>query len=135
MFCLRRLVVLIVILSMTLSSISCTTMKPIPLTGDSSIAARVKAGDRIQYHTAFGKTEELKVTSVDGEMIKGTNNGQERVVLVADVRSIEKRRFSILKTSGLVLGIVLGLVALAAATIEGDDCGAGPYFDGCPAPL
>ena len=111
----RKLTALVVIFSMAFSSIGCTTMKPILLIKPGDVTKQIKAGDTIQYRTAFGKTEELKVTAVSSEVISGTNSGQARQVRIADVESISKKQISAGKTSLLVL-VALVLAAFIVST-------------------
>lgn len=113
---LKKIISLGVIFSMTFSSIACTTMKPISLT-DPANFAQIKAGDVIHYQTVSGQTEQLKITSVNDEMIRGTSQGQEKSIMVTDIRYIEKKEISAGKTSLLVLGI-LGFLGIIAAVIS-----------------
>jgi len=114
----RKLATLVVSFLMTFSNIACTTMKPIGLiTEPNQIATQIKAGDEIQYRTDSGKIEKLKVTSVNGEMIQGTRQGQDIKVMIIDIKNIEKREFNPGKTTGLVLGIIAGVILVLVVAI------------------
>lgn len=114
----RNFTALIVILSMAFSNLACTTMKSIPWTESTHIASQIKPGDKIKYRTVDGEISQLKVTSVNDEMIKGTNRGLDKTVMIADLTSIEKIEINAGKTTLLVLGIVAGVaIVLAIAAI------------------
>ena len=112
----RKVIVLIVILSICFSNFACMTMKPIPLTEPGNVRNEIKLGDTIQYQTTFGKTEKLKITSVGDGILKGTSNGQVREVMIADMQSIERKEVSAVTTTLVALGTILLPIAIIAAT-------------------
>lgn len=117
----RRMTVLIVILSMCFSNIACTTMKPISMTAAASVAAQIKAGDKIEYRKASGATGELRVVSVDDEMIQGKSRGQHKTVMIADIESIKKQKVDQSKTAMLVLAVlVVGGLGILMDGMSGD---------------
>ena len=117
----RKLTALMVIFSMAFSSIGCTTMKPILLTKPGDVTKQIKAGDTIQYRTAFGETETLKVTSVSAEVLKGTYKGQVKEVKIADVKFIGKREIDTVGTS-----LIAGVVLLVLSAVVGGSVDTGP---------
>jgi hypothetical protein len=48
----------------------------------------------------------MVVTEVNSELIAGTHDGKDIQVMFSDIESIEKRRFDILRTVLIVLGII-----------------------------
>ena len=61
-----------------------------------------------------GESFDLVITEVTPERVSGKQNASSREVLLSDVASFEQRRFDMLRTSLLVLGIVaIGLVQYA----------------------
>ena len=112
----RRLTALMVVFSMAFSSFGCTTMKPIPLTEPGDAVKQIKAGDKIQYRTALGRPETLKVTSVGDKVLRGTSEGQVKEVKVADVKSIEKREINFVGALLASLGLFVLVFGTMVAT-------------------
>jgi len=95
----------------------CTTLRPVQLSTEAlqrNIAAGylVKPGDRVQITTMDGKQHKFKVSSI----ADGTIKGKDVEIPIKDISQVEKRTFSIGKTSGLAGGIfgVLFTAALIA---------------------
>ena len=95
----------------------CTTLRPIKLSPEAlqrNIVSGylVKPGDRVQITTMDGKQHEFKVISIADGIIKG----KDVEIPIADISQVEKRNFSIGKTSGLV-GTMLGVLYTAALVL------------------
>jgi len=90
----------------------------------------LKPGDKVRVVTSDGVAHELTVTNVDSA--RGVVAGADQTVSIADIASVEMRRFSALKTSLLAAGAFLGVGLLTAHC--SDDCGSAPNYDGscCP---
>jgi len=121
----RKLTALIVIVSMASSSMACMAMKPIAVDEPGEITTYIKAGDTLQYRTRSGEVETLRVTAVNGEMLQGVSDGQQRTIVIADMESIGKEGSGILRTPGLSLGFPLFLLLLPASSYSGGGIGPG----------
>jgi hypothetical protein len=105
---------------------ACTTLKPVAAPRDEiqrqiMSGALLKAGDKIRLVTSDGATHDLTVASVDPG--RGVVAGEIESVRVADIASLEKRRFRALQTSLLAAGAFVG-VGLLTVTCE-NNCNSG----------
>jgi hypothetical protein len=99
---------------------ACTTLRPIDAPREEiqrqiMSGGLLKQGDKIRVVTSDGATHDLTVASVDAG--QGVVTSEKETVRVADIASLEKRRFSALKTSLLAAGAFVG-VGLLTATCE-----------------
>jgi|WetSurSiteA1Bulk_404760.scaffolds.fasta_scaffold120424_2 hypothetical protein len=88
----------------------CSTLRPIQLSPEAlqrniESGYLVKPGDRVQVTTIDGNQHEFKVISIADGIIKG----KDMEIPIKDISQVEKRTFSIGKTSGLVGGILAAL--------------------------
>jgi hypothetical protein len=113
----------------------CTTLQPVDAPREEvqrRIASEslLKPGDKVRLVTNDGLAHDLTVTNVDSA--RGVVAGADQSIPIADIASVEKRRFSALKTSLLAAGAFVGVGLLTAHC--SDDCGSAPNYDGtcCP---
>jgi hypothetical protein len=103
---------LVILLSASLLASSCATVRdvPLPLVIDATHLPDVHVGDRVVVTRKNGTTESFRITAIQSEALLG------RTVRVSysDISSIEVRRVSIWRTSGVVVGV---LVAAAGAVV------------------
>lgn len=115
----------VILLSFTLTLTGCVTPRTIsPGVEPASIREKLHAGDRVRLVLKSGETRNLKIVSLDDQSITGTegqgDSAKSVQIAIADVQSVEYRRLSAGRTTGLVLGVIVGLAAtlLAAVLIE-----------------
>ncbi len=94
--------ILIVILSFSLCA--CTTFHPAKLPSsqeetDVSSDVYLQSGDRVRIETTDGQVQEFKVVTVTADSVVGKNV----TIRISDIASIDSRKFSGAKTTGLVL--------------------------------
>ncbi len=102
------------------SLVACTSLQPLTERsggGDSTSrrqAASITVGETVRVNLKQGESFDLVITEVTPERVSGKQNASSREVLLSDVVYFEQRRFDMLRTSLLVLGIVaIGLVQYA----------------------
>ena len=102
------------------SLVACTSLQPLPERsgmGEETSrrqAAAVTVGETVHVNPKKGEPFDLVITEVQPARVIGMQNGLNRELLLSDVASFEQRRFDMLRTSLLVLGIVVvGLVQYA----------------------
>lgn len=71
----------------------------------------VKVGDDIRYQTCDGRSDTMKVTSLDARRLTGGN----RSVQISEIKSLEIKQLSIAKTA--LYGLAGGTVAFASVSI------------------
>jgi hypothetical protein len=101
----------------------CTTLRPISQSQNEiqkpiSYKEIIRSGDKVRITTTDGKQYKFKVTSVTDDYI----NGKDIEILTTEIKAIEKRQFSMGKTTLLVAGIAyllyeIGLILSAPAAI------------------
>ncbi|MCC6630548.1 MAG: hypothetical protein IT482_00645 [Gammaproteobacteria bacterium] len=106
--------VLVAVLVVTLTVSGCSTTRTMtPGVASTSSKAQMHAGDRAKILLKSGEVRNLKVTALDDQTITGEEGkGKEAVtvqIALADVQSVEYRRGSVLRTGGLVLGVVVAV--------------------------
>jgi hypothetical protein len=105
----QRVVALICAVSLS----ACTSLQHLPENASTSAskahrqAQSVAIGDSLRITPKGAAAFDLTVTSVTPDSIAGTQNGQERQILLIEVESIEKKRFDLLRTALLVGSLVL----------------------------
>lgn len=124
-----------VCLSLLLVFTGCTTMRPVPLSGSpGDLRSQLKPGQLVRIHATHGNAATLRITEVGETAFKGRvlqtsaqGAGLRDPNLTLDFRyeditAIEIRRFSVAKTSVLVLGGVAGLMVLGLAALASSGC-------------
>jgi hypothetical protein len=90
---------------------ACSMMYPLELAEDGALPAAIEAGDRIRVVDSGGTTTDLVVTSVGGDFIEGTGEGDQPVrIAAAEVQEIGERRMAPGKT--IAVGASVGLLLL-----------------------
>jgi hypothetical protein len=95
-----------------LSLIACSSLQPLPEQGkpDGSRAQRqaqsVAVGDTLRVNLKNATTFDLVVTGVSPDSIAGTQEGRERQVLIAEVETLERRQFDVVRTALLIGSLV-----------------------------
>ena len=104
--------VLVILLSASLMTTSCTTVRDVPLPAiiDATHLQGVHVGDRVEVTRKNGTSESFRVTAIEGDALLGKTVR----VSYSDISSIEVHRFSVWRTSGVVVGV---LVTAAAAAL------------------
>lgn len=111
-------------LLISISLVACTSYREVRLTGEAAVSTNgIAAGDRVRLTSTSGEVRKLTVVSIEPDAIVCRAGGQaenERIAL-ADIAQIERREVGKVKTTGLVLGIVViaagAVVAWAAGSI------------------
>ena len=109
----QRCVLLVALASL----VACTSLQQLPeqnSLGEGKSHRQVGAisiGDSLRVNPKQGDAFDLVVTEVAPDKITGLQNGETRVVPLSSVASFEQRRFDVLRTTLVVLAVVL--VALA----------------------
>jgi hypothetical protein len=102
----------IAVILISISMVACTSIQPLPVGNapGTSLSQRqghsVSIGDTVTIKPKRGAAFKLVVTEVNSELIAGTHDGKVMQVMFSDIESIEKRRFNILRTALIVLGII-----------------------------
>ena len=85
----------------------CTTLRPLPETDAESLASQIEVGDKIKIMRNDDTDVTFKVSAVSDEGI----SGDEVFVEYSDIRQVQVRQLSTLKTVGLIAAIIAVLVA------------------------
>jgi len=105
----RNCVVVLVIVGL----FGCTTMQTIQQPSPTNIQKNVDVGDQVSIDTRAGRHFDLKVTSVTEAELFGTDKDDKRWrVPYKDIEKIEVKEASALKTTGVALAIVGGVLAV-----------------------
>jgi hypothetical protein len=105
----------------------CASMQPVALnhTGDRVERPSVNVGESVVVKTTSGQTRKFTVTSVEDDALVGKNVR----VPYAEMASLDVSRAGAHKMStGLVVGIVVGVAALALALSGGGGGGGGSGY-------
>jgi len=107
----RNLVICIVGITMLLSG--CQSMRPVDLSGNEPLIAKVRTGDHVRIWMRDGRKLDLQLTAVEPDALV---SGEQRVPL-KDVERIERRQINWTRTTMLLvgLGLVAAVVAVAVA--------------------
>jgi hypothetical protein len=102
----------VMLLSASLLVSSCTTVRDVPLPPviDANHLPTLHVGDRVEVTRKDGSSEKFRITAIQGEALLGKTVR----VSYSDISSIEVRRISLWRTSGVVVGV---LVAAAGAAL------------------
>ncbi len=112
---------LVVLLALSVTVGGCTSVRVMtPGSPATSSKSALHAGDRARVLLKSGGVRELRISAVDAQTLTGTEgkgtNATTVQIAMTDVQSVEYRRTSGLRTTGLVL---LLAAAVVAATPEG----------------
>ena len=109
------------------SLVACTSLQQLPernslVDGRSHRqAGAISIGDSLRVIPMQGDPFDIVVTEVASDKVTGIQNGEEKVVPLSSVASFEKRRFDVLRTTLVVLALVLvalGQYAKGAGTLN-----------------
>lgn len=102
------------------SLLACTSLQPLPerngMGDDTSRrqAAALSVGETVRVKPKQGDPFDLVITEVTPDRVTGRHDGSSRELLLSDVASFEQRRFDLLRTSLIVLAlVVIGLAQYA----------------------
>ena len=114
----RRTVKKLLVLSLAgIFASGCTTLHPVP-TDPKVIMVDVKQGDTVRVITKNNKELEFEVKEINDKQIIG----EKETVAFTDISQIERREVSSGKTTLLVAGVVVGvvvvLISIVAASIK-----------------
>lgn len=118
----------VMLLGAALVSTGCTTTRPVwtdaatvppPGSGRMLTLTELRAGDRVSVTMASGSVRRLKLTATGPDRLAGVDmdakgDATTVEVSIAEVRSLEARRTSVLKTGALGVGIAAGTFVVAA---------------------
>lgn len=111
----RRRVASLLLCSVLMTSVGCTSMKtirPVAVPGEAAAFPNLKQGDTVAVRTKAGRTARFVIQQVDGDTIIAPDGVRYPS---ADIAELKLRSFSAPKTSGLIAGVVAGAVVLVAA--------------------
>jgi hypothetical protein len=100
----NKIIIYLVLISFTAG---CTSMRPLPATDAQSLASQIEVGDKIKIMRNDDTDVIFKVSAVSDEGI----SGDEVFVAYDDIRQVQVRQLSTLKTVGLIAAIIAVLVA------------------------
>ena len=95
------------------SLIACTSLQPLPESHSAGAsrahrqAQNVKVGDTVRVNLKNAASFELVAAVVTPDTIAGTHEGNPRTVQLMEVESIEQKRIDVMRTTLLVVGLVL----------------------------
>ena len=104
----QRVLALVIATSMA----ACTSLQPLPHgnaagTGRAQRQAQsIAIGNAVTVNPKLGAAFELVVTAVHWDLMAGTEAGKARQVMFSDIESIEQKRFDMLHTALIVLGVI-----------------------------
>lgn len=102
-----------VLLSFCLMCTGCTTTRYLPAPSATTTATALpKPGRRIIVTLKSGETQEFRLTAIEGDALVG----KDVRIPFAEIGRVQESRFSLTRTSGLVLGALA--VAVGAALIK-----------------
>lgn len=105
---------LLVSLLVSLSLIACTSMRPLPAGEAGQWRGQVHVGDDVSVAATNGKSYLLTLTEVDEQKIVGVGDNKKVTIRYEQIKALEVRKISALKTTAAVGG---GLLATATALI------------------
>lgn len=103
--------------------VACTTLQSLPVNaGSQQPPPSLAAGDEVTLVLNSGEQVALKVQSADATAVQGkvSASGADRSVAWADVQRVEQRKADALKSTLLVVAIVLVGAVLAAKALAKD---------------
>lgn len=105
---------ILVTLWVSLSLVACTSMRPLPAGEGGQWRGQVHVGDDISVAATNGKTYLLTLTEVDDQKIVGIGDNKKVTIRYEQIRTLEVRKLSALKTTAAVGG---GILAATAALL------------------
>ena len=99
--------VLVTMICVTVLLTGCTTMNPVDLATDQSMASVLQPNDFVRVWMRDGRVLELKLTAIEPDALVGA----EQRLPLKDVVRVEKRGFSAPRTTLLVLAITASVLA------------------------
>lgn len=113
-----RLLAYLLTCTVAFSSLGCSTMKTInPTTAPGAPSFEsVKAGDKVVVHTRDGRSVRVVVRQIDGDTLV-TKEGARYAR--TDVSYLQRKSFSVLNTTLLVTGLIVGALLLAIGAAYG----------------
>lgn len=105
---------ILVTLWVSLSLVACTSMRPLPAGEGGQWRGQVHVGDDISVAATNGKTYLLTLTEVDDQKIVGIGDNKKVTIRYEQIRTLEVRKVSALKTTAAVGG---GILAATAALL------------------
>jgi hypothetical protein len=117
MVTIQRSVAYVLLCSLAITTVGCTSMKTIRPTSHpagSAAFGKLKAGDTVDVRTSDGRRARFVVQQVDGDAIVAPDGVR---YTSAEIAELKRRSFSGPKTAGLVAGIFGGMFLLAAAAV------------------
>lgn len=113
---------LIIILIAGISLMGCTTMRSID-TRKHDLTGQLEVGDYLVIYEKSGRTYDMTLTMIDGDILQGTLGESGGTAVQVDVNDIEKvkaKRIAVAKTTGAILGgIVLLPIAVLGIAMSG----------------
>lgn len=101
---------LLVSLLVSLSLVGCTSMRPLPAGDSGQWRGQVQVGDDVSVAASNGKTYLLTLTEVDDQKIVGIGDNKKVTIRYEQIKTLEIRKVSALKTTAAVGGGVLAVV-------------------------
>lgn len=98
----------------SISLVACTSLRPMPPGEAGQWRGQVHVGDDVSVAATNGKTYLLTLTEVDDQKIVGVGDNKKVTIRYEQIKALEVRKVSALKTTGAVAG---GIVALAAVAL------------------
>lgn len=107
---------ILVSLLVSLSLVGCTSMRPLSPGDSGQWRGQVQVGDDVSVAASNGKTYLLTLTDVDDQKIVGIGDNKKVTIRYEQIKVLEVRKVSALKTTGLVVGglAVLWVVLVTA---------------------
>jgi len=105
---------ILVTVTVSLSLIACTSMRPLPAGDAGQWRGQVHVGDDVSVAASNGKTYLLTLTEVDDQKIVGFGDNKKVTIRYEQIQTLEVRKVSALKTTAAVGG---GILAATAALL------------------
>jgi hypothetical protein len=108
-------VALVLVLSLSLLCSGCTTLQRVPLperVAQESLTA-VKPGDRIVVFLKSGEQKRFRIAGITETGLEGRNDS----VAFADIASLDVRKVHAWRTTGAVVGTVVGIAVIGFAIL------------------
>jgi hypothetical protein len=113
----QRLVACLLLCSLAMTNVGCTTMKtvrPVTQPAGNTTFGKLKAGDTVSIRTKDGRASRFVVRQVDGDVIVAPDGLR---YTSAEIVELKRRSFSGPRTAGLAAGIFGAAFVIAAAAV------------------
>jgi hypothetical protein len=107
------------------SASGCTTMRPITPT-PTAIEETVRPGDKVRVTTRDNRELEFEVQEITENRLVG----EQVKVTFSDIGNIERKESNPVKTTGLVVGVLAGMILLGLAIFAIAHPSFGPMYGG-----